>query len=84
MKRAVRVTVHALLMATREQPQQTNMLLRQALRLAQQALAKQADDREAIRCLGLVWWRLGARRRGRALVDFSYKLQATLDSIENP
>ena len=77
MKRAVHVTIHALLIATREQPGHADQLLRQALRLAQQALAQQADDREAIRCLGLLWWRLGARRRGWALVSFSYKLQAT-------
>ncbi len=77
MKRAVHVIIHALLIATREQPGHADQLLRQALRLAQQALAQQADDREAIRCLGLLWWRLGARRRGWALVSFSYKLQAT-------
>ncbi|MEE3320265.1 MAG: hypothetical protein VX258_06225 [Pseudomonadota bacterium] len=91
MKRAVHVTIHALLIATREQPGHADQLLRQALRLAQQALAQQADDREAIRCLGLLWWRLGARRRGRALVSFSYelratsyKLQATLDLKGKP
>lgn len=68
MKRAVRVTIHALLMASRQQPACSEWLLCQALRLAQQALSQRADDRDAIRCLGMVWWRLGAKQRGRDLL----------------
>ena len=68
MNRAMRVTIHALLMGAREHPSQGNTLLRQALRLAQQALANDATDNEAIRHLGLLWWHLGARRRGQVLL----------------
>lgn len=68
MNRAMRVTIHALLIGAREQPSHGNTLLRQALRLAQQALARDAADLDAIRCLGLLWWHLGARQRGRVLL----------------
>ncbi|MGB2247055.1 MAG: hypothetical protein ACPH3N_05260 [Alcanivorax sediminis] len=68
MKRAARIRIHALMMAARQRPMDEHSLLRQALRLAQQALASNAADRDAIRSLGMLWWRLGARQRGRALL----------------
>ncbi len=68
MKKAARVKLHGLVMQARQHPSQRTLLLSQALRLAQQALARDANDRDAMRGLGLSWWYLGAHRRGRALL----------------
>jgi hypothetical protein len=57
-----------LLRASRRFPAQRRDLLERALRLCQQALAGNARDREAMLWLGLIWWQLGARRRGRAIL----------------
>ena len=68
MRRASLVRVHALMIAARQQPDDADSLLRQALRLAQRAMARDGKDHDAIRCLGMLWWRLGARQRGRELL----------------
>jgi len=57
-----------LLRASRRFPVQRRGLLERALRLSQQALAGNARDREALLWLGVIWWQLGARRRGRAIL----------------
>lgn len=57
-----------LLRASRRFPAQRRGLLVRALRLSQQALAGNALDREALLWLGLIWWQLGARQRGRAIL----------------
>jgi len=57
-----------LLRASRRFPAQRRGLLERALRLSQQAVAGNARDREALLWLGIIWWQLGARRRGRAIL----------------
>ena len=58
-----------LLKASRRYPSQRRGLLERALRLCQQALAANARDRDALLWLGIIWWHLGARRRGKALLS---------------
>ncbi len=60
--------IDTLVRAAMRFPGQRQRLLRQALRLAQQALARNVDNRLAIRWLGVIWWQLGERRRGQALL----------------
>ncbi|MCG8394932.1 MAG: hypothetical protein MI745_17805 [Pseudomonadales bacterium] len=57
-----------LLRATRRFPASRQGLLRRALRLTQQALAGNAEDRDAMLWLGILWWELGARRRGKEIL----------------
>lgn len=68
MAPAVLDDLRGLLKASQRFPRQRQCLLRQALRMAQQALARNASDQEAVKWLGVVWWRLGAKQRGRALI----------------
>ena len=63
-----RSRIARLLRASRRFPAQRRGLLERALRLSQQALAGHAQDREALLWLGVIWWQLGARRRGRAIL----------------
>lgn len=60
--------IDTLVRAAKRFPGHRQRLLSQALRLAQQALARNADNRLAIRWLGVLWWQLGERRRGQALL----------------
>jgi len=64
--------VARLLRASRRFPLHRRGLLERALYLCQRRLAGNAGDREALLWLGVIWWQLGARRRGseilRALV----------------
>lgn len=60
--------VATLVRAARRFPDHRQRLLGRALRTAQQALSRNADSRLAIRWLGVIWWQLGERRRGRALL----------------
>ncbi|MGJ3256308.1 MAG: hypothetical protein ACFE0K_08275 [Alcanivorax sp.] len=57
-----------LLRASRRFPAQRRGLLERALRLTQQALAGNANDGDALLWLGVIWWQLGARRRGRDIL----------------
>ncbi|WP_156964927.1 hypothetical protein [Alcanivorax jadensis] len=57
-----------LLRASRRFPALRRGLLERALRLSQQALASNVEDRDALLWLGLIWWQLGARRRGREML----------------
>lgn len=68
MRAAAREQLRGLLRSARRFPRHRQCLLRQALRVAQQSLAANAGDREAIKWLGVVWWKLGEARRGRALL----------------
>lgn len=63
-----RSRIARLLRASRRFPAQRRGLLERALRLSQQALAGNAQDREALLWLGVIWWQLGARRRGREIL----------------
>ncbi|MEQ3620594.1 MAG: hypothetical protein ABNH42_04550 [Marinobacter sp.] len=56
-----------LLRASRRFPAHRRGLLGRALRLTQQALAGNANDGDALVWLGVIWWQLGARRRGREI-----------------
>ena len=66
--------LRGLLRSARRFPRHRDSLLRQALRIAQRALAKNAQDNEAVCWLGVVWWQMGERRRGWALLE-SGKIQ---------
>ncbi len=68
MQPAARDDLRGLLRSARRFPRHRYGLLRQALRIAQRAMAADATDDEARQWLGVVWWHLGARRRGRALL----------------
>jgi hypothetical protein len=60
--------IATLMRAAKRFPSYRQRLLGRALRIAQQALSCNAEDRLAIRWLGVIWWQLGERRRGRALL----------------
>lgn len=63
-----RSRIARLLRASRRFPDQRRGLLERALRLSQQALAGNIRDREALLWLAVIWWQLGARRRGREIL----------------
>lgn len=60
--------IATLVRAAKRFPSHRQCLLGRALRIAQQALSCNAENRLAIRWLGVIWWQLGERRRGRALL----------------
>jgi hypothetical protein len=67
--------IATLVRAAKRFPGHRQRLLGRALRIAQQALSCNAEDRLAIRWLGVIWWQLGERRRGRALL-YAAKVKA--------
>ncbi|WP_339344289.1 hypothetical protein [uncultured Alcanivorax sp.] len=60
--------IATLVRAAKRFPSHRQCLLGRALRIAQQALSCNAENHLAIRWLGVIWWQLGERRRGRALL----------------